>query len=61
MTGNWWSPEERDYTAPQPLAQFLAGGPPTVFIGFKSNQALGADFMLDTALRAGVRAVIQGA
>ncbi len=45
----------------QPLAQFLADGPPPVFIGFGSSQALDADFMLDTARRAGVRVVIQGA
>lgn len=61
MTGYWWSPEERGYTAPPPLAQFLADGPPPVFIGFGSSQALDADFMLDTARRAGVRVVIQGA
>lgn len=61
MTGYWWSPEERGYTAPPPLAQFLADGPPPVFIGFGSSQALAADFMLDTARRAGVRVVIQGA
>ena len=60
MTGYWWPEVEPGWQPPAELVQFLADGPPPVFIGFGSSAALDADFMLDAAHRAGVRAVLQG-
>lgn len=60
MTGYWWPETEPGWQPPAELAEFLADGPPPVFVGFGSSAALDADFMLDVAHRAGVRAVLQG-
>lgn len=60
LTGYWWPENEPGWKPPEGLLEFLADGPPPVFIGFGSSAALDADFMLDTARRAGVRAVLQG-
>ncbi|MHA7274605.1 glycosyltransferase [Arthrobacter sp. TMT4-20] len=60
MTGYWWSEVEPGWQPPAELVEFLADGPPPVFIGFGSSAALDAEFMLDAAHRAGVRAVLQG-
>ncbi|MGP9504360.1 glycosyltransferase [Specibacter sp. AOP5-B1-6] len=60
MTGYWWPDGEPGWQPPAELVEFLADGPPPVFIGFGSSAALDADFMLDVARRAGVRAVLQG-
>jgi sterol 3beta-glucosyltransferase len=60
MTGYWWPEAEPGWQPSAELVEFLADGPPPVFIGFGSSAALDADFMLDTANRAGVRAVLQG-
>ena len=60
MTGYWWSEVEPGWQPPAELVEFLADGPPPVFIGFGSSAALDAEFMLDAARRAGVRAVLQG-
>jgi sterol 3beta-glucosyltransferase len=61
MTGYWWPNTEPGWQPPAELVEFLADGPPPVFIGFGSSAALDADFMLDVARRAGMRAVLQGA
>ncbi|MCU6480624.1 glycosyltransferase [Arthrobacter sp. A2-55] len=60
MAGYWWSDTAPSWQPPAELVEFLADGPPPVFIGFGSSAALDADFMLDVAHRAGVRAVLQG-
>lgn len=60
MTGYWWPEVEPGWQPPAELVEFLADGPPPVFIGFGSSAALDADFMLDAVHRAGVRAVLQG-
>jgi sterol 3beta-glucosyltransferase len=60
MTGYWWPDTEPDWQPPAELVEFLQDGPPPVFIGFGSSAALDADFMLEAAHRAGVRAVLQG-
>ncbi len=60
MTGYWWPEVEQGWQPPAELVEFLADGPPPVFIGFGSSAALEADFMLDAAHRSGVRAVVQG-
>lgn len=60
LAGYWWPEAEPGWQPPPGLLEFLAEGPPPVFIGFGSSAALDADFMLDTVRRAGVRAVLQG-
>lgn len=60
MAGYWWPQAEQNWQPPTELVEFLADGPPPVFIGFGSSAALDADFMLKAARRAGVRAVLQG-
>ncbi|WP_462200454.1 glycosyltransferase [Arthrobacter sp. B2a2-09] len=60
MTGYWWPEAQPGWQPPAELLEFLADGPAPVFMGFGSSAALDADFMLDVAQRAGVRAVLQG-
>lgn len=60
LAGYWWPQIEPGWQPSAELRDFLADGPPPVFIGFGSSEALEADFMLDVARRAGVRAVLQG-
>lgn len=60
MTGYWWPEAEPGWQPPTELLEFLADGPPPVFIGFGSSAALDVNFMLNAAHRAGVRAVLQG-
>ncbi|MDV8146360.1 glycosyltransferase [Arthrobacter sp. B10-11] len=60
MTGYWWPEAEPGWQPPAELVDFIADGPPPVFIGFGSSAALDADFLLSAARRAGVRAVLQG-
>ncbi|MGP4031402.1 glycosyltransferase [Pseudarthrobacter sp. 1C304] len=60
LTGYWWPGAEPGWQPSAELLGFLADGPPPVFVGFGSSAALDADFMLDAARRAGVRAVLQG-
>jgi UDP:flavonoid glycosyltransferase YjiC (YdhE family) len=60
MTGYWWPEAEPGWQPPAELVDFIADGPPPVFIGFGSSAALDAGFMLSAARRAGVRAVLQG-
>lgn len=60
LTGYWWPDTEPDWQPAAELVEFLADGPPPVFIGFGSSGALDTDFMLETVRRAGMRAVLQG-
>ncbi|MGW6173646.1 glycosyltransferase [Arthrobacter sp. NPDC055138] len=60
MTGYWWPEADPAWQPPSELLEFLANGPPPVFIGFGSSAAVDVDFMLDAAQRAGARAVLQG-
>jgi sterol 3beta-glucosyltransferase len=62
--GFWWPASEPDFTPAPELADFLAAGPPPVYVGFGSlpatdRAALSA--LVGTAIRAaGVRAVVHG-
>lgn len=63
MTGYWWPPEPADVTPPASLAEFLADGPPPVFVGFGSTASATGDRLsriaADAARRAGLRVVLQ--
>ncbi|RMI28380.1 glycosyltransferase [Nocardia stercoris] len=65
VTGYWWPPRPRDWTPPAELLDFLASGPPPVFVGFGSlvNTAEHGAHMSElvaAALReAGVRGIVQ--
>lgn len=65
VTGYWWPPSPPDWQPPAELADFLAGGPPPVFLGLGStvvtaNRAQGLADIISAALRdAGVRGVVQ--
>lgn len=63
VVGYWWPPTPVDWSPPRELVDFLAAGPPPVFIGFGS-MAAGAGERLsalvgDAVREAGVRAVVQ--
>ncbi|PRB72585.1 glycosyltransferase [Arthrobacter sp. MYb213] len=59
--GYWWPQGDNDWTAPTELLDFLADGPPPVYLGFGSTAALDADFMHEVATRSGRRVILQGA
>ncbi|MGK2869581.1 MAG: glycosyltransferase, partial [Mycobacterium sp.] len=65
VTGYWWPPSPPDWQPPAELTEFLAAGPPPVYVGLGST-VLTADRaqeladIISTALRdAGVRGVVQ--
>ncbi len=58
--GYWWPMIQPEWTPSAELTDFIADGPAPVFIGFGSSDALDVDFMIDTARKAGVRAILQG-
>lgn len=62
VTGYWWPARPAGWRPPAPLVDFLAAGPPPVFVGFGSmtpdNERL-LDIVATAVRRAGVRAVIQ--
>ena len=60
MAGYWWPPMKPDWKPPADLVNFLADGPPPVFVGFGSSAHIDPAFILDSTRRAGVRAVVQG-
>jgi len=60
MAGYWWPPMKPDWKPPADLVDFLADGPPPVFVGFGSSAHIDPAFILDSTRRAGVRAVVQG-
>ncbi|MBL1078302.1 glycosyltransferase family 1 protein [Nocardia sp. 2] len=65
VTGYWWPPRPDDWEPPADLVDFLAAGPPPVFIGFGSTTegiSRQAEFsaIVDEALRRyGGRALVQ--
>lgn len=63
VDGYWWPPATPDWRPPTELADFLAAGPPPVFVGFGSMSHSDGDTLAETvssALRqARVRAVVQ--
>lgn len=61
MAGYWWPPAKPAWQPPADLVDFLADGPPPVFVGFGSSAHIDPDFILEATRRAGVRAVVQGA
>lgn len=65
VTGAWRPPVPPDYLPPEPLAAFLAQGPPPVYLGFGSMPSLDSaalrTLVLEAAGRASVRAVLGGA
>ena len=60
MAGYWWPPMKPDWQPPADLVNFLADGPPPVFVGFGSSAHIDPAFILESTRRAGVRAVVQG-
>lgn len=60
MAGYWWPPARPQWRPDGRLADFLAAGPPPVFVGFGSGAAVDASLVLQATRRAGVRAVLQG-
>lgn len=61
-TGYWYLPTPDEWSPPPELAEFLAAGPPPVYVGFGSvvgydPGAMGG-LVLDAIARAGVRAVV---
>ncbi|MFC8039848.1 glycosyltransferase [Paenarthrobacter sp. NPDC057355] len=60
MAGYWWPAGRQDWQPPEDLVDFLAGGPPPVFVGFGSSAHIDPDFILEATRRAGARAVVQG-
>lgn len=61
MAGYWWPAMKGDWQPPADLVDFLADGPPPVFVGFGSSAHMDPAFILEATRRAGVRAVVQGA
>lgn len=65
VTGYWWPPSPPDWQPPAELAEFLAAGPPPVFVGLGStvvtaSRAQELADIISTALRdAGERGVVQ--
>lgn len=65
VTGYWWPAESTGWDPPRELCDFLAAGPPPVFVGFGSllKGQREAEQMSQTVLRAlrtaGVRGVVQ--
>lgn len=63
MAGYWWPAHPADWAPPQDLEQFLAAGPPPVFVGFGSRSSADAarltELVAEARRRAGVRMVIQ--
>ncbi|WP_203788749.1 glycosyltransferase [Paractinoplanes rishiriensis] len=60
VTGYWWPATPPRWEPPALLADFLAAGPPPVFLGFGSMTADQLHDVAGTAVkRAGVRAVVQ--
>ncbi|MGR0160519.1 glycosyltransferase [Paenarthrobacter nitroguajacolicus] len=60
MAGYWWPAMKPDWQPPTYLVDFLADGPPPVFVGFGSSAHSDPAFILEATRRAGVRAVVQG-
>jgi len=61
MAGYWWPAMKPGWQPPTELVNFLADGPPPVFVGFGSSAHIDPAFILEATRRAGVRTVVQGA
>jgi sterol 3beta-glucosyltransferase len=63
VVGYWWPARPTAWSPPADLVNFLAGGPPPVFVGFGSMTPADAGRLSDLAVaagrQAGVRTVIQ--
>lgn len=63
ITGYWWPPVGTDFTPPAELTEFLAAGPPPVFIGFGSTASRKGteltNVISEAVQRAGVRVIVQ--
>jgi sterol 3beta-glucosyltransferase len=62
VTGYWWPARPPGWQPPDLLVDFLAAGPPPVFVGFGSmnpNHERLDDVIMSAVKRAGVRAVVQ--
>ncbi|MFB8006373.1 glycosyltransferase [Nocardia sp. NPDC056000] len=65
VTGYWWPPSPLDWQPPAELVDFLAAGPPPVFIGFGSvvdssaHSAHVSEIVRKALRQAGVRGVVQ--
>jgi sterol 3beta-glucosyltransferase len=63
VTGYWWPARPAGWQPPAAVTDFLAAGPPPVFLGFGSMAPGHGDrlagLVLDAVRRAGVRAVLQ--
>ncbi|MFP3579808.1 glycosyltransferase [Arthrobacter sp. SIMBA_036] len=60
MAGYWWPATDHRWRPSPNLVDFLADGPPPVFVGFGSSADMDPGFILEATRRAGVRAVVQG-
>jgi sterol 3beta-glucosyltransferase len=65
VTGYWWPAPTPDWQPPAELSDFLAAGPPPVFVGFGSMMITAqraeqmSDVIAQAARQAGARAVVQ--
>lgn len=63
VVGYWWPRPAPDWSPPAELTDFLAAGPPPVFVGFGSmasgQRGWLTELAVDAVRRAGVRAVLQ--
>lgn len=60
IAGYWWPVPTDGWQPPQALVDFLAAGPPPVFVGFGSIGALPGELAAAAIRKAGMRAVVQG-
>ncbi len=57
--GYWWPAPEPEFTPPAELTDFLAAGPPPVYVGFGSMPvAAGEQLIVEAVRAAGLRAVV---
>jgi len=65
VTGYWWPPSPPDWQPPQELTEFLAAGPPPVFLGLGSTVMTAtraeefAGIVSSALRRAGARGIVQ--
>ncbi|UCD00006.1 MAG: glycosyltransferase family 1 protein [Phycisphaerales bacterium] len=52
ITGYWFLDANKDWVPPEELTQFLAAGPPPIYVGFGSMSTRSSDKTTDTILRA---------
>lgn len=62
LTGYWFLDDETEWTPPQGLSDFIAAGPPPIYIGFGSmpdlTEGKGAQCLLEALAKSGLRAVL---